>query len=268
MATLATAEKLLEEMRAVAYPVAAKELQELRAFARSQGETRELQWWDMSFWGEKLRAAKYDFSEEALKPYLELSNVLKGMFKVRACGGGRLVAAAAVGFCVCEVLKRLSSLSPTNRPTQPNQTKPTQSIKTNPKTQTRQLAKRLFDVEVVPADGMAQTWHPDVKFFEVRATNGTPIAYLYLDPFSRPAEKRQGAWMDSVIPRSSLMAPAGANVRLPVAVAVCNQMGPVGGGPALLTLRDVSGWLGLLDLGWVWGPCTAGCAAVLNHTDS
>jgi hypothetical protein len=161
-----------------------------------------------------------------------------------------------------------------------------------------QLAKRLFNIDVVPADGQAETWHPDVKFFEVgalerhnpattgcgmhlscilrwsclsqrphpcrpssapptpppgappghpscralaqvRAANGTTLSYFYLDPYSRPAEKRSGAWMDSVRSRSKLLAPAGARVRLPVALAITNQMGPVGGAPGLMTFREV-----------------------------
>ena len=118
------------------------------------------------------------------------------------------------------------------------QTQPTQQHNNA----TQQLAKRLFDVDVVAADGKAQVWHPDVRFFEVRAANnGTPIAYLYVDPFARPAEKRGGAWMDSVIGRSALLAPKGQRVRLPVAVAVCNSAPPERpGAPALLTLRDVT----------------------------
>ena len=66
---------------------------------------------------------------------------------------------------------------------------------------TPQLISRLFGVDVVPADGKAQVWHPDVRFFEVRTANRTPVAYVYVDPFSRPAEKRSGAWMDSVLSR-------------------------------------------------------------------
>lgn len=91
MATLQTANKLLSDLGAVALPHAGKELAELRAFAKAQGEAGELQWWDLSYWAERLRAAKYDLTEEELKPYLELSNVLGGMFKVIVGGaaGGR-----------------------------------------------------------------------------------------------------------------------------------------------------------------------------------
>lgn len=57
---------------------------------------------------------------------------------------------------------------------------------------------------------------------------GSPKAYFYLDPYSRPAEKRGGAWMAEVVGQSALMAPPGEEVRLPVAHMVCNQMEPVG----------------------------------------
>ena len=79
------------------------------------------------------------------------------------------------------------------------------------------LAGRLFDVRVRAADGEAPVWHPDVRFFRVEDERGAPVAAFYLDPYSRPAEKRGGAWMDEVRrPRR----PA----RLPVAYLVCNQV--------------------------------------------
>ena len=60
------------------------------------------------------------------------------------------------------------------------------------------LAGRLFDVRVRAADGEAPVWHPDVRFFRVEDAHGAPVAAFYLDPYSRPAEKRGGAWMDEV----------------------------------------------------------------------
>jgi Zn-dependent oligopeptidase len=60
-----------------------------------------------------------------------------------------------------------------------------------------QVAKRLFDIDIVPADGEVPVWHSDVRFFKVLA-GGAPRAYFYLDPYSRPAEKRGGAWMAEV----------------------------------------------------------------------
>jgi oligopeptidase A len=50
MATLDKAEQLLEELRSAAYPAAVKDLQEVKEFAREQGETEELKWWDVAYW--------------------------------------------------------------------------------------------------------------------------------------------------------------------------------------------------------------------------
>ena len=50
---------------------------------------------------------------------------------------------------------------------------------------------------IAPADGEAPVWHPDVRFFRVAdARRVADIAAFYLDPYSRPADKRGGAWMD------------------------------------------------------------------------
>ena len=69
---------------------------------------------------------------------------------------------------------------------------------------------------------------------------GEVIAYFYLDPYSRPSEKRGGAWMDEVFARSKLFAPKGSRARLPVAHMVCNQTPPVGTKPSLMTFREVN----------------------------
>jgi len=67
--------------------------------------------------------------------------------------------------------------------------------------------------------------------------DGQPTAYFYLDPYSRPAEKRGGAWMAEVVGRSALFAPEGTAARLPVAHMVCNQSPPIGEKPSLMTFR-------------------------------
>lgn len=100
------------------------------------------------------------------------------------------------------------------------------------------LVTRLFDVEIVAADGKAPVWDKDVRFFQINR-NGAPVAYFYLDPYSRPAEKRGGAWMDECASRSKTMAAAGSALRLPIAHMVCNQSPPVGDQPSLMTFREV-----------------------------
>ncbi|XP_014520830.2 probable cytosolic oligopeptidase A [Vigna radiata var. radiata] len=101
------------------------------------------------------------------------------------------------------------------------------------------LANSLFGIEIEPADGVAPVWNNDVKFFRVKDSSGSPIAYFYFDPYSRPAEKRQGAWMDEVFARSRVLSRDGTSARLPVAHMVCNQTPPVGNKPSLMTFREV-----------------------------
>jgi oligopeptidase A len=101
------------------------------------------------------------------------------------------------------------------------------------------LVKTLFDIDVEPADGLAPVWHEDVRFYRVKDSSGNPIAYFYLDPYSRPSEKRGGAWMNEVCGRSRVLSRDGVHPRLPVALMVCNQMPPVGDNPSLMTFREV-----------------------------
>ncbi|RDY02506.1 Organellar oligopeptidase A, chloroplastic/mitochondrial, partial [Mucuna pruriens] len=101
------------------------------------------------------------------------------------------------------------------------------------------LAKTLFSIEIEPADGLAPVWNKDVKFFRIKDSSGSPIAYFYFDPYSRPAEKNQGAWMAEVFARSRVLSRDGTSARLPVAHMVCNQTPPVGNKPSLMTFREV-----------------------------
>ncbi|MCB1326270.1 MAG: M3 family metallopeptidase [Spirochaetales bacterium] len=97
------------------------------------------------------------------------------------------------------------------------------------------LAERLFGVRIEPADGEATVWNSDVRFFAVIDEGGARLASFYLDPYSRPAEKRGGAWMGECLTRRRR--PHG--LEIPVAYIVCNGSPPVGGRPSLLTFRDV-----------------------------
>ncbi|MBR8839291.1 MAG: M3 family metallopeptidase [Stigonema ocellatum SAG 48.90 = DSM 106950] len=101
------------------------------------------------------------------------------------------------------------------------------------------LVKRLFGVTVTPADGQAPVWHEDVRYFQIADETGTPVAYFYLDPYSRPAEKRGGAWMDTCINRGKITENGVTFTRLPVAYLVCNQTPPVDGKPSLMTFYEV-----------------------------
>jgi len=98
------------------------------------------------------------------------------------------------------------------------------------------LATKLFGVRIEAADGEVPVWHDDVRFFHVLDEDGRRIAAFYLDPYSRPAEKRGGAWMDECMGRARI---GDGSVRLPVAYVICNQAPPVGGRPSLMNFTEL-----------------------------
>jgi len=101
------------------------------------------------------------------------------------------------------------------------------------------LAGRLFGVTIEAADGEVSVWHPDVRFFRVRSESGEPVAAFFLDPYSRPGDKRGGAWMGECLGRRRRSRGGRADLRLPVAYLVCNQAPPTSGRPALMSFREV-----------------------------
>ena len=98
------------------------------------------------------------------------------------------------------------------------------------------LCERLFGIRIEAADGEAPVWHEDVRFFRVLDRDNAPLAAFYLDPFSRPASKRGGAWMNECLSRSRDR--NGAPV-LPVAYLICNQTPPAGDTPSLMSFEEV-----------------------------
>ena len=98
------------------------------------------------------------------------------------------------------------------------------------------LAQRLFGISIVAADGDVTVWNPDVRFFRVFSDNSEEIASFYIDAYSRPEDKRGGAWMGGCLDRSRR--PDGT-VRLPCAWLVCNQTNPLGDKPSLMTFDEV-----------------------------
>ncbi len=173
--------RLLDELRAAGRGAAEGDMEALKALAGVDGDD-ELRHWDVPYWAERLREARYDLKDEELRPYFPLPRVLNGLFE---------------------------------------------------------LTERLFGVRLEEATGQSPVWHEDVQFFRVFDDRGEPMAAFYLDPYSRPAEKQGGAWMDTLVGRSAVMASTGKAARLPVAYMICNQGKPVGGKPSLMTFREV-----------------------------
>jgi oligopeptidase A len=98
------------------------------------------------------------------------------------------------------------------------------------------LVERIFGIKVIAADGDAEIWHPDVRFFKVYdVTNSDKeMASFFLDPYSRPENKRGGAWMDTCVGKSEAL-----KKDVPVAYLTCNGSPPVGEKPSLMTFREV-----------------------------
>ena len=97
-----------------------------------------------------------------------------------------------------------------------------------------QLLGRLFDVTIQPQTDVS-VWHPDVRFYRVHDVSGVHIASFFLDPYSRPENKRGGAWMGDCLGRRIV----NGHVQLPVAHLVCNQTPPHGETPSLMSFREV-----------------------------
>ncbi len=62
-------------------PFAEQDLKELSSFVAEQGITT-LQNWDVSYYSEKLREARYSISDEALRVYFPINKVLAGLFNL------------------------------------------------------------------------------------------------------------------------------------------------------------------------------------------
>jgi len=166
----------LDELAIHARGQAERELDELRAFAKETLGLESLEPWDITFASERLKMARHDFSDEALKPYFPVEPVLDGLFRI---------------------------------------------------------VESLFDVRIRERNDI-DTWHPDVRFFEVCRTDGPAFAAFYLDLFARTG-KRGGAWMDVCTARARF----DGHVQLPVAFLTCNAPPPTRALPSLLTHDDV-----------------------------
>ena len=72
---------LLDQLVEAYKPTALKEKEELRNKARqAMGDDFELEPWDGAFYSHKLQLEKYNVDSEMVRPYLELNNVIKGVF--------------------------------------------------------------------------------------------------------------------------------------------------------------------------------------------
>jgi oligopeptidase A len=72
----------LRELAVKAKPYAERDLQELQQFAAEQLNLSKLEVWDIPYVSEKLRQARYAFSDQEVKQYFPENKVLPGMFRL------------------------------------------------------------------------------------------------------------------------------------------------------------------------------------------
>ena len=167
--------EFLQDLALRARPFAEHDVAELREFARRELGIESLEAWDVAYASEKLRARRYDFSDNEVKRYFPEDAVLAGLFG---------------------------------------------------------LVETLYGVRIARA--AAPTWHPDVRFFEMRNAGGALVGQFYVDLYARET-KRGGAWMDDAITRRR----RNGHLQTPVAYLNCNFSRPIGDRPALFTHDDV-----------------------------
>ncbi len=181
--TVDAVQQMFDELTEASRAGMQRDLDELRAFAKEQGEADELMHWDLAFWAERLREQRFDYTDEELRPYFPLPRVMDGLF----------------GICT-----------------------------------------KLFGVTFERDDDAAPRWHDDVQFYRVLNESGGHIASFYFDPYSRPADKRGGAWVNGCLGRRVV---DGETVN-PVIHVICNGTNPTGsasggGKPSLMSFSEV-----------------------------
>ena len=72
----------LNDLAAKALPFARKDYAELGEFAAAELALPQLEAWDLAYASEKLRAARYAFSDQEVKQYFPEPKVMQGMFRV------------------------------------------------------------------------------------------------------------------------------------------------------------------------------------------
>ncbi|MDR1498057.1 MAG: M3 family metallopeptidase [Puniceicoccales bacterium] len=118
--------------------------------------------WEITYWAEKQRREEHAFDGEALRPYLPLDDVTRGMFTLF----GQLFGI------------RIS---------------PRATVFTDPDTGQREI---FSAGESDAAASPVETWHPEVKFYEAfDSSDGRHLGSFYTDWHPRET-KRAGAWMN------------------------------------------------------------------------
>lgn len=98
-----------------------------------------------------------------------------------------------------------------------------------------EVVKRLYAIDITEITNI-DTWHKDVRFYEIKDHRGQLRGKFYLDLYARE-KKRGGAWMDDCMGKNTL---ANGSAQIPVAYLTCNLTPPIGDHPALFTHDEVT----------------------------
>jgi len=96
------------------------------------------------------------------------------------------------------------------------------------------IVEKLYGLHITPIEDF-DTWHPDVRLYQILDQNRQLRGQFYTDLYARP-KKRGGAWMDVCTTRKK----TGGMIQTPVAYLTCNFTPPSGNDPALLTHDEVT----------------------------
>jgi len=96
------------------------------------------------------------------------------------------------------------------------------------------IVEKLYGLQITEISDF-DSWHPDVRFFQIHDQAGQLRGQFYLDLYAR-AKKRGGAWMDDCVSRKR----SDDTIQTPVAYLTCNFTPPTGDTPALLTHDEVT----------------------------
>jgi oligopeptidase A len=97
------------------------------------------------------------------------------------------------------------------------------------------IVNKLFGIKVIEVKEGVDTWHSDVRFYNIFDNTGNYRGGIYFDLYAR-SNKRGGAWVSTCMNRHRLDI---NNVQFPVAFLSCNFSSSVNDKPALFTHKEV-----------------------------
>ncbi|WP_067568297.1 oligopeptidase A [Candidatus Hoaglandella endobia] len=98
-----------------------------------------------------------------------------------------------------------------------------------------EVVKRLYEITIQECKDV-DTWHPDVRFFNIVNTHSELCGSFYLDLYARD-NKIGGAWMDDCV---KMMRQGDGKLQKPVAYITCNFNRPINDKPVLLNHNEVT----------------------------